>query len=193
MGDDTQLILASASPRRRELLRQIGVRFQLHPVDLDESVLPDETPRAYVSRLALAKARAAQSALATPLPVLGSDTTVVIDDKILGKPVNRADGLRMLAALSGRQHTVFSAVALIQGARREVRVNLSRVRLRTLSENERIAYWATGEPADKAGSYAIQGLGASFVSEIQGSHSGIMGLPLFETAELLALFGINIY
>ena len=190
-----QLYLASASPRRRELLTLIGLRFERLAIDVDETPLAGEAPAAYVRRLALAKARAGWAALGPrPVrPVLGADTTVVVDGAILGKPVDRDDGLNMLARLSGREHEVLSAVALALHGREDVAVQHSRVRFRPLSAAERAAYWATGEPADKAGAYGIQGLGAAFVSELHGSHSGVMGLPLFETVGLLQRFGVSIF
>lgn len=184
--------LASASPRRRELLRQIGVAYRLLSVEVDETPSPDEPPSAYVVRLALAKARAGARALGRrrPLPVLGADTSVAVDDAILGKPGDRDEGLAMLALLSGREHRVLSAVALATSARDAVKVQESRVRFRELSRAERAAYWDSGEPLDKAGGYGIQGRAAAFVAELHGSYSGVMGLPLFETAELLREFGV---
>ena len=195
MNDTIQLYLASGSPRRRELLRQIGIRFERIDAPIDETALAAEAPLDYVQRLALAKARAGLNAIGgqATQPVLGADTTVVIDNDMLGKPGDRAEGLSMLARLSGREHLVYSAVALVQNSRERCVVQTSRVRLRKLSEAERLHYWQTGEPADKAGAYAIQGLGAAFVEHLQGSHSGVMGLPLFETIELLNAFGIRIF
>lgn len=185
------LHLASASPRRRELLLQIGVPHQRVAAPIDESVLPGETPAAYVERLARAKAAAGLAVLGVAdACVLGADTAVVLDGRILGKPVDRADGLAMLAALSGREHEVLTAVAVCDGSRCAARVVGSRVRFRTVGAAEREAYWATGEPQDKAGGYAIQGLAAIFVERLEGSYSAVVGLPLAETAELLAGFGI---
>lgn len=190
-----QLYLASASPRRRELLAAVGLRFARVAADVDEDVLPGEAPDRYVRRLALAKARAGRQTLeaadATP-PVLGADTAVVIDEAILGKPTGRDDALAMLARLSGREHRVLTAVALVRGAREACALSVSRVRFRELDEGERRAYWDTGEPADKAGAYGVQGIGASFVRELHGSHSGVMGLPLYETAALLRAFGVEL-
>lgn len=185
-----RIYLASTSPRRRELLAQLGIGFVPLDVTVDETPLPDEHPAAYVSRLALAKARAGWQVPARrhDWPVLGADTTVVVDGTLLGKPRDRADGLAMLARLSGRSHQVLSAVALVQGAHEAVRQQVSTVRFRTLDSAECQAYWATGEPADKAGGYAIQGRAAAFIADLQGSYSGVMGLPLFETAELLRRF-----
>lgn len=186
------LYLASASPRRRELLRQIGVAYRRLLVEVDETPLSGESPEDYVVRLALAKARTGWRNLGrrTPRPVLGADTVVVVDAVILGKPRDRDEGLTILARLSGREHQVLSAVALADATRDAVRVQESRVRFRELTAAERAAYWSSGEPLDKAGGYAIQGRAAVFVTELRGSYSGVMGLPLFETAELLREFGI---
>ena len=187
-----QIYLASASPRRRELLRQIGVAYRLLPVAVDETPLPDEKPHAYVARLARAKAEAGVCALGRrrPAPVLGADTAVVVEGAILGKPDDRDEGLAMLALLSGREHRVLSAVALATEARDAFKIQESRVRFRDLSPAECETYWDSGEPRDKAGGYGIQGRAATFVVELRGSYSGVMGLPLFETAELLREFGI---
>ena len=185
--------LASASPRRRELLRQIGVSYRRVRTEVDETPLPDETPHDYVIRLALLKARTGCAALGRrlPAPVLGADTAVVVDDAILGKPRNRDEGLAMLARLSGRAHQVLSAVALATPVREAVKIQESRVQFRELALTERMAYWDSGEPLDKAGGYAIQGRAAAFITELHGSYSGVMGLPLFETAELLRAFGVH--
>jgi len=180
-----ELVLASASPRRRELLAVLGVKFRVVPADIDERVWPEEGPEDYVCRMALSKARAGYDRAGGHAAVLGSDTTVVIDDRILGKPAGREEALAMLAALSGRVHRVLSAVALIDAAGSAARLSSTEVTFRSISEAEADAYWQTGEPADKAGGYAIQGLAACFVSEIRGSYSGVVGLPLYETAELL--------
>lgn len=191
----TGVYLASLSPRRYELLNQLGIAFEILSVAVDETPLKGELPSCYVSRLALAKARAGQESLQGKplLPVLGADTIVVVDELILGKPRDRNEGLAVLAALSGRAHRVLSAVALVKGDREAVRVQESRVCFRTLSSAECRAYWDTGEPADKAGGYAVQGRAAAFISELQGSYSGVMGLPLFETTELLREFGICVF
>lgn len=189
-----RIYLASASPRRRELLRQIGVAYRLLPVTVDETPQPAEAVDAYVARLALAKAQAGWAGLGRrrPLPVLGADTTVALAGRILGKPRDRAEGLAMLAALAGREHQVFSAVALVMAEREAVRVQMSQVRFRPLQPEECLAYWNSGEPGDKAGGYAIQGRAAMFVEELRGSYSSVMGLPLFETAELLRAFGVRL-
>ncbi len=188
------LFLASSSPRRGELLAQIGVPFTRVAAEVDERVLAGETPEMYALRLALAKARAGRALLADApqLPVLGADTCVVVDGEILGKPADRNAGLAMLGRLSGREHRVMSAVAVADGLREASRLSLSHVIFRPLGEAERAAYWASGEPADKAGGYAIQGLGALFVERLEGSYSGVMGLPLFETAELLRELGFDL-
>lgn len=185
------LFLASASPRRRELLTQIGVPFTLLPVSIDETPLPAETPETYVQRLAREKALAGLALLEDPQAyVLGADTTVVLDGQILGKPADKADGLAMLQALSGREHQVLTAVALANSADCVVRLVSSQVQFRAIPASEAERYWASGEPVDKAGGYAIQGLGAVFVSGLQGSYSGVVGLPLCKTAQLLDAFGI---
>jgi len=189
----TFIYLASASPRRRELLRQIGVVYRLLRIEIDEIPLAGESPDDYVVRLALAKAKAGCAALGRrqPAPVLGADTAVVVDDAILGKPRDREEGLAMLARLSGREHQVLSAVALATPTRNAVKVQESGVRFRLLTLAECAAYWDSGEPRDKAGSYGIQGQAAAFIADLRGSYSGVMGLPLFETAELLREFGLS--
>jgi len=187
------IYLASASPRRSALLTQIGVAHRVAPVSVDESVAGAEAPEKYVTRLAALKADTLWDRLAEHerLPVLGSDTTVVVDRTILGKPVDESDCLRMLQLLSGRTHQVHTAVAVRSARGSEVRLSISDVTFRTVAEAEMRAYWRSGEPVDKAGGYAIQGRGAVFVRHIAGSYSGIMGLPLFETAELLAAHQIT--
>ncbi len=185
------IILASASPRRKELLAQINITPLIHPVDLDETPLPDEKPLAYVQRLAADKSALCATILHSELPILAADTVVILDDSIMGKPKDEADGIEMLTRLSGRTHQVYTAISL-RGNRHWQAVSITDVTFRRLSESEIRAYWQTGEPADKAGAYAIQGLGCSFVKSITGSHSGVMGLPLFETAELLAKQGLHL-
>ena len=186
------LYLASGSPRRRELLTQIGVPFLTQIAPIDENALSGESPLAYVERLALAKGHAGLAALADSdgAVVLGADTAVVLDGRILGKPRDRADALATLQALSGRSHQVLTAVALVSRERQVARVVTSQVTFRPLTQAEIEAYWASGEPQDKAGSYGIQGLAAVFVSQLQGSYSAVVGLPLCETAALLAEFAI---
>lgn len=180
--------LASKSPRRQELLRQLHYRFDVRPADILEQPQAGETAERYARRMALEKARAAQAG--ATLPVLGADTDVVLDGRILGKPRDRADGLAMLAALSGREHAVYSAVALVQGAREAVALSVTQVAFGSISADAARRYWDSGEPADKAGAYGIQGLGAQFVKTIRGSYSGVVGLPLYETVQLLEQFGI---
>jgi septum formation protein len=192
MASDT-LYLASASPRRRELLDQIGVEYEARPVQVDESRQPREAPRDYVTRLARAKAETAWTLFGPDVArgVLAADTAVVLGDSILGKPRDRSEAFSMLVSLSGRTHEVFTAVALRTSRGLESRVSESRVKLRELKPDEIEKYWDTGEPCDKAGAYAIQGRAAVFIESLQGSYSGVMGLPLFETAELLLRAGIG--
>jgi septum formation protein len=199
VSDDSQpsLVLASASPRRTQLLHQIGLRHRVVPADIDESRLPGESIAQCVVRLARAKALqvqqrlSARDATAAQLPVLGADTVVVVDDEMLGKPRHQADALSMLQRLSARSHQVLSAVALVTGDAVRHALSCSEVRFRALTDRECTAYWNSGEPQGKAGAYAIQGLGAVFVESLSGSYSGVMGLPLFETAQLLAAAGIT--
>jgi len=186
-----QFHLASASPRRQELLRQLGLHFDVRPADIIEVAQPGEAPGDYARRMALEKARAAQARVDDGLPVLGADTDVVLDDRILGKPRDREDALKILAALSDREHEDYSAVAMVQGERAEVMLSETRVKFGFISAAAAARYWDTGEPADKAGAYGIQGQGAQFVKGITGSYSGVVGLPLFETTELLQRFGIH--
>ncbi len=184
------LCLASASPRRRELLAQIGVAHKVVPADIDETRRQGEPPRDYVLRIARDKAQAIRSRNPRR-PVLAADTAVVLGDTIYGKPRDRAHALEMLAALGGRAHRVLTAVALATSEGLATALSESTVRLRAMSEEERAAYWDTGEPRDKAGAYAVQGLGAVFVESLEGSFSGVMGLPLFETAQLLRAAGVR--
>ena len=204
------LCLASASPRRSELLRQIGVPHCIQPADLDESRQAGEAPAAYVTRLAKEKSSAVLAARAAagaaPLPVLGADTTVVIDGVVLGKPEDEAALEAMLARLGGREHEVFSAVALalpsppgvealqdVPSTALVCALSRTKVRFRSITPLEVAAYWASGEPCDKAGGYAIQGLGAVFVQSIDGSFSGVVGLPLAETSQLLRAAGLPLW
>jgi septum formation protein len=187
-----QIILASASPRRKELLDQIKVTYKVHQVDLDETPLPDETPLDYVLRLAAEKSAACAAQLKTEIPVLAADTAVILGCVIMGKPKDQADALAMLTRLSGKTHQVYSAISL-RGREHSLAVSITEVTFRHLTEREMLDYWHSGEPVDKAGSYAIQGLGAMFVESIKGSFSGVVGLPLFETAELLAKQGIELF
>lgn len=185
------LCLASASPRRRELLAGIGVSVDVRPVDIDETPLANERPEAYVRRLASEKAVAGSCFSA--LPTLGSDTAVVCDDRILGKPADQAEAAAMLRLLSGRSHEVMTAVAVKGPAGLLDTCVVTRVFMRQMQTKEIAAYWATGEPADKAGGYAIQGLAAIFVERIEGSHSAVVGLPLYETAQLLTRQGVPLW
>jgi septum formation protein len=194
---DRGIYLASRSPRRRELLSQVGVRYHLllfrsrpdSPPDVDESIAPNEQPDTYVERVARAKAQAGWRLLRLRnlpfAPVLAADTTVALDGQILGKPADRKEAAAMLAALSGRRHDVFTAVALMRDERIDSAVSRSEVQFKQLSPEEIAQYVATGECDDKAGAYAIQGRAARFIMELRGSYSGVMGLPLFETGQLL--------
>jgi septum formation protein len=184
------LCLASASPRRRELLAQLGVPHLVAVPNIDEAVLAGEPAGDYVVRMARAKARIVHPH-GVGLPVLAADTTVLIDERICGKPASAEEGIAMLLQLSGRSHEVLTAVALAAAGEVNQRLSRSVVRFRHLSLAEASAYWATGEPRDKAGGYAVQGHGAVFVEHLAGSYSGVMGLPLFETGELLAAAGIS--
>jgi septum formation protein len=183
------ICLASASPRRRELLLQLGVPHSVRGADIDETAHSAEPPRDYVARLAAAKANAVRAREAS-LPVLGADTVVVLDGTMFGKPAGRDHGLQMLAALSGRVHEVLTAVALADARGTAIAVSASAVTFRKLTDTERRDYWDSGEPHDKAGAYAIQGLAAAFIQSLHGSYSGVMGLPLFETAALLRAAGV---
>ncbi|MGC8121156.1 Maf family protein [Marinobacter sp. VGCF2001] len=182
------LILASASPRRAELLRQIGVSFRVMPAEIDETPQPAEPARDYVERLAREKALAVSRA-APDVLVLGSDTSVVLNGEILGKPASEAEAGDMLQRLSGNTHQVMTSVALAQADQCQALVVVTDVTFRELEAAEINAYVATGEPMDKAGGYGIQGLGGIFVRELRGSYSAVVGLPLRETAELLASAG----
>lgn len=187
------LYLASQSPRRRELLAQIGVQHQVVAASIDESRRSGEPAEQYVQRLAREKAAAGWRQLPilglSAAPVLGADTAVVVDGDILGKPSDAADAQMILRRLSGRSHDVMTGVAICAGVSEQVRISRTRVWFRALDDDEIARYWNTGEPADKAGAYGIQGFAATFVERIDGSYSGVVGLPLFETAELLRLYG----
>ena len=189
-----QLILASASPRRKELLDQIGVRYIVNPVDIDETPKDREMALDYVGRVAAEKSAACVSELIDFLPVLAADTSVVLDGQIMGKPKNREHAMTMLSQLSGKTHNVYSAISLRSQCENKHFQALSKteVRFRNISPEEIQSYWDTGEPKGKAGAYAIQGLASVFVESIKGSFSGVVGLPLFETAELLSKQGIKI-
>jgi septum formation protein len=201
---EPRIYLASRSPRRRELLAQIGVRFELlmfrgiprEDPDVDEAVLPQESPEDYVVRVTLAKAQAGMRRIRErhliPHHVLAADTTVETDGHVIGKPEHEADAVAILQHLSGRTHRVLTAVALSENGRTESLLNVSEVRFRALEHEEIRRYVASGEPLDKAGAYGIQGRAAIFIEEIKGSYTGIMGLPLYETALLLRRFGYPI-
>ncbi|MFO1368122.1 MAG: Maf family protein [Marinagarivorans sp.] len=184
----SDLILASASPRRAELLRQIGVRFSVQTADVLEIYRPGERPEDYVCRLSEAKARALAASVS--LPVLGADTVVVCDGQVLEKPRDAEHAQAMLLRLANRRHQVMTGVALVDQARIEQRVVVTEVAFGPISPQQAAAYWHTGEPADKAGGYGIQGLAAVFVERIEGSFSNVVGLPLYETAQLLRAFAV---
>ena len=189
--DAERIILASGSPRRRELLEQIGVRYCVSVADIDETALPGELPDVYAARLALEKARAVHGENGSV--VLGADTVVVLDERALGKPADRAHAIEMLTALSGRSHVVISAIAVLCPDGQALQaISETHVTFTTLTQEEIEAFCDKGEPMDKAGAYGIQGMAAVFISAIEGSYSGVMGLPLFETAQLLRRAGIQI-
>ena len=183
------LHLASSSPRRREILTALGLEFSHAPVDVDERRLEREPPEEMVVRLAVAKAAAADSAGRV---VIGADTAVVLGARVLGKPRSEADALDMLAALSGQAHQVMTGVAVVSAAGTATALSRSEVRFRDIDPAEAAEYWQSGEPRDKAGAYAIQGKGGVFVAGLRGSYSGVVGLPVYETAELLAAAGIDV-
>jgi len=201
MAIHTRIYLSSQSPRRRELLKQIGVNFEMlllrsdprRQMDVDETPIAAESPETYVQRVCQEKVRAACNLLefrSLPMnPVLAADTTVTLDGNILGKPRDHEEAASMLRQLSGRQHQVLSAVALALGERVETRLSVSKVTFAKLSEERIRRYILTNEQLDKAGAYSIQGYAAAFIPHIDGSYSGVMGLPLFETSELLQAFG----
>lgn len=189
------LVLASASPRRLTLLNQIGVSCEVHPVDVEEQRNPGEKPADYVQRLAVTKARTALEQLpkGNPAVVLGSDTIVTQADRVYEKPRDETDFRRIMGQLSAQDHQVMTAVCVLTHARQEVKLATTTVSFRAISKVEMVDYWQTGEPQDKAGGYGIQGLGAVFVTGIHGSYSNVVGLPLFETAELLKAFEVPVW
>ncbi len=193
MKSETKIYLASQSPRRRELLEQIGIAYEVVVPDVPEELRPGEAPEEYVIRLALEKARAVSARLgaAARYPVLAADTAVVLEHEIFGKPRDREDGLNMLARLSGRTHLVLTGMALV-GEDEQTRLSVSHVHFRPTTERERAAYWASGEPRDKAGGYAIQGQAAAFIERLEGSYSGVMGLSLFDVVEMLNACGSRV-
>lgn len=191
--DGHAVYLASASPRRRELLAQIGIRCEIVPTDVEERERPGEEARVYVLRLALAKARWARQQLGDrPGVVVAADTAVHAGGRILGKPRDLADCQRMFSRYSAGGHEVLTAVAVMSRQGESTAISHSEVHFRHVEPAEVEAYWKSGEPVDKAGGYAIQGLGAIFIRSLHGSYSGVMGLPLFETAGLLAAHGIRV-
>jgi len=191
-----QLYLASGSPRRKELLAQIGVLFERISAPIDETPLINESAKDYVLRLAELKAEAGWQVMLeqglAPLPVLAADTTVVLDGQILGKPIDVMDATAMLEQLSGRSHEVFTSLGLRTATGTEVVLSVSTVTFMALSPAQIAAYVTSGEPMDKAGSYGIQGTAGLFISNLQGSYSGVMGLPLHDTATLLARHGLGL-
>jgi septum formation protein len=186
------LYLASQSPRRHQLLEQLGIAFSVLDVDVPERREPNESPHDYVSRVARDKARAGLRKLANAddVHLLGADTEVVLADDVFGKPVDAADAVTMLRRLSGRTHAVISTVWLVSAAHEQCAVSTSKVRFAALDEKTIADYVATGEPFGKAGAYAIQGRGGALIKHLEGSYSGVMGLPVFETSQLLREFGI---
>jgi len=187
------LILASASPRRAEILSQIGVNFLVASASIDETPCPQEPAADYVQRMALEKVQKVLDTGTYSGPVLGADTAVVLGCKIFGKPKHADDALAMLSALSGNSHQVLTSVAVGDSKKCSVLTSSTEVRFRTISAQECQTYWETGEPEDKAGAYAIQGYAAVFVESIKGSYSGVVGLPIAETAQLLRQFNIPIW
>ena len=187
-----QIILASSSPRRKELLDQIKVTYAVYPVDIDETPLPGERPLDYVQRLAAEKSAACKEQFKTEMPVLAADTAVILGAVIMGKPKDKADAMAMLSQLSGKTHQVYSAVSLRWRGHIQA-VSITEVTFRRLTVREIQDYWHTGEPVDKAVGYANQGMGGVFVQSIKGSFSGVVGLPLFETAEIFSKQGIELF
>ena len=184
--------LASSSPRRHEILTAMGLRFTAAGVDIDETRYEGEPVADMVVRLAIAKAAAARENLDQSLPIIGADTAVVIGDQVLGKPGPQDEAVQMLASLSGRSHTVLTGVALDYAGVVRTATSLTEVRFREISPDEAQSYWQSGEPLDKAGAYAVQGIAGIFVEELSGSYSGVVGLPVFETAALLADAGLEV-
>lgn len=189
----SDIALGSASPRRADLLRQIGLSFDIQPSHIDETILPGEDPASYCERTALKKARDVAKRCSARL-VIGADTVVVLDGQIIGKPGSEADAYSMLERLSGQTHQVVTGVCVFECTSGEYEVFsvISSVAFRTIDPQEIERYIATGEPMDKAGAYAVQGIGAVFVRSISGSYSNIMGLPLYETARALGRFGVTV-
>ena len=186
------LHLASASPRRREILTALGLSFTCDGVDIDESALASESVSDMALRLATGKARSAFDTGEYGVPVLGADTIVVLDDRVFGKPGSKEDALHMLACLSARTHQVLTGVAVLTNCGLETALSRTDVQFREIGPDEAEAYWQSGEPAGKAGAYAVQGLGGIFVSAIRGSYTGVVGLPVYETADLLVRAGVEL-
>ena len=186
---NNHVYLASASPRRRQLLEQIGISYEVIKPDVDESKLDDIDPQAYTQRIAIAKAQFAKRILEDEklesFPIIAADTAVVFEHQILGKPQNKSNAIYMLNQLSDRTHNVYSSVCVIGTTEPQVITQISEVTFKQISKKEIEGYWSTGEPTDKAGGYGIQGLGAKFVKHLSGSYSGVMGLPLYELLILL--------
>ena len=190
------VVLASASPRRTALLKQMNIAHKIHPADIDESPRLNETPQALVTRLAAEKAQAvkaqleARHSMTAGTVILASDTLIAFEGQSVGKPIDKADSKKILRMLSGKQHEVLTAISALSISRQQTQVITTSVTFAALTDEQIDAYWETGEPADKAGSYAIQGLGGEFVVSINGSASAVIGLPLYETRQLLNAFGV---
>lgn len=190
------VVLASASPRRTALLKQMNIAHTIHPADIDESPRPNETPQALVERLAAEKAQTVKTELealrsmTADTVILASDTLIAFDGESVGKPIDKADSKRILSMLAGKQHEVLTAISALSNSRQQTQVITTSVTFAALTDEQIDAYWDTGEPADKAGSYAIQGIGGEFVVSINGSASAVIGLPLYETRQLLNAFGV---
>ena len=190
------VVLASASPRRTALLKQMNIAHKIHPADIDESPRLNETPQALVTRLAAEKAQAvkaqleARHSMTAGTVILASDTLIAFEGQSVGKPIDKADSKKILRMLSGKQHEVLTAISALSDSQQQTQVITTSVTFAALTDGQIDAYWETGEPADKAGSYAIQGLGGEFVVSINGSASAVIGLPLYETRQLLNAFGV---
>jgi septum formation protein len=190
---EARIVLASASPRRKALLDQLGLQVEVMAVGIEEAVRGEEKPSDYVARLANDKARAARARLTDDCVVIAADTVVVIDDVILGKPADRDAFIEMLGLLSGRTHAVLTGVSVSVGGRVRTAVSRTSVRFRNIALHEMEAYWESGEPKDKAGGYGIQGVGGIFVERLEGSYSGVVGLPLAETEQMLTGLGVDLW
>ncbi|WP_419227161.1 Maf family protein [Alteromonas marina] len=190
------VVLASASPRRTALLKQMNIAHTIHPADIDESPRLNETPQPLVTRLAAEKAQAvkaqleARHSMTAGTVILASDTLIAFEGQSVGKPIDKADSKKILRMLSGKQHEVLTAISALSDSQQQTQVITTSVTFAALTDEQIDAYWETGEPADKAGSYAIQGLGGEFVVSINGSASAVIGLPLYETRQLLNAFGV---